>query len=121
MAKNKKNNTMKSAVEDKVKNKYLDMFEEYLGTVDDKIAEHAKIIQSNEAVLALCQNSAEVDKPIIKEAIESFEMVIEMNKSNKATAELKREAVLKVQKMLKSGNIIRPIDFLVEFDKFLGI
>lgn len=113
------NEGIQQAVQDKVKAKYLERFEEFISNTQDKIEEVKQVQDVNQEVLDVLEAS-EIETPGIKEAMESFKQVIEMSKTQRENAQLKLEAAFRLEEQVKQGKSVNVLSFLVDFDKMAG-
>ena len=116
-----KGKALRKAVDAGVKDKYLDRLEEFINTAEDKMGEAQKVVDVNQAVLDIVLDSDRVEEPLVKEAIESFNMVIDMTKKQHATTSMKRDSAIRLKKIIEKNEVMEVAQFMTDFDKIAGV
>lgn len=107
-------------VRKRMKSKFLNRFDEFIEDADDKIMKAQEAIADNEFAKRVMFESDQADDTRTKSVIDSFQTAIDMTKNTLIRTTAKKEAAMKLRKIIKKNKVVTPLEVLTLFDIVMG-
>ena len=107
-------------VQKRMKSKFLSRFDEFIEDAELKMLKANEAIDDNEFAKNIVFESDKSNDPKAKSIIESFQTAIDMTKATLDRTNAKKEAAIKLRKIIKKEKVVTPLEVITLFDIVMG-
>jgi len=112
---------LKREVQKQLRLKYLERFDEFIVDADTKIEKAYEAVDANTFAMEVMFESNKSNDSRAKDAIDSFQMAIDMTNKSITSTKMKREAAVQLKSLVDENKKILAIELLSLFDRLTGV